>query len=257
MKPLFSFISKSIIVSGFMLTVISFSALSQTQRQGKSNNGNEEMTNGSDTSKSLKRSKSRLYDHDMLESEMRRLDVEMKKLDGEMKKIDATLNKEVLKEVSTEKLQAQLNEALAKIDWERMESEMQENLTNLDQPNPVELKKQMEKLKVDLQKQKMNIKLNAAKVDTRKIRANAEKAIKNAKESISKAREEIKNARDFTNALEKDGLIDKSKPYKIEVKDGELYLNGQKQSKEVSEKYRQYYKKDSFSIDTNDNSTPI
>jgi hypothetical protein len=84
----------------------------------------------------------------------------------------------------------------------------------------------------------------------KKIRRNTEKAMKSARESMKKIKVEMKGLRDFTNALESDGLIDKLKPYKIEVKGGDLYINDKKQPKEVSEKYRKYYRKDSFTINT-------
>lgn len=38
-----------------------------------------------------------------------------------------------------------------------------------------------------------------------------------------------------------DGIIDKNKPYTIELKDGVLYINGAKQSKATTEKYSKYY----------------
>ena len=59
----------------------------------------------------------------------------------------------------------------------------------------------------------------------------------------------MQNYKDFTNELEKDGLIDKNKAYSLELKDGYLYINGKKQSKETTEKYRKYYMgKDHFKI---------
>jgi hypothetical protein len=56
---------------------------------------------------------------------------------------------------------------------------------------------------------------------------------------------------DLTTALEKDGLIDNKKPYKLEIRDGELYINGKKQTKKVNDKYRKYFKNDNYTI-TND-----
>ena len=58
--------------------------------------------------------------------------------------------------------------------------------------------------------------------------------------------------KEFTDELEKDGLIDKDKGYSIEWKNGgELYINGKKQSKEISDKYKKYYKKDGWRIEMN------
>ena len=52
--------------------------------------------------------------------------------------------------------------------------------------------------------------------------------------------------------VQKDGLIDKNKGYSIEWKNGgELYINGKKQTKEISDKYKKYYKKDGWRIEMN------
>ncbi len=66
---------------------------------------------------------------------------------------------------------------------------------------------------------------------------------------MEKAKREMLNFKEFTNELEKDGLIDKKKGYKLQLKDGELYINGTKQSKEISDKYSKYYQgKNNFTI---------
>jgi hypothetical protein len=48
----------------------------------------------------------------------------------------------------------------------------------------------------------------------------------------------------LTEALEKDGLIDKKNPYKLEIKNGDFYINDKKQNKEVRDKYQKYFRKD-------------
>jgi len=48
------------------------------------------------------------------------------------------------------------------------------------------------------------------------------------------------------NGLEKDGLLDSKKPYWVNIKEGELYINGKKQPKEVSDKFRQFFQSDNY-----------
>ena len=60
---------------------------------------------------------------------------------------------------------------------------------------------------------------------------------------------------ELTKALDNDGLVDNKKPYKLEVKDGELYINGTKQTKQISKKYRKFYKDDNYTIN-NDGDEP-
>jgi hypothetical protein len=62
-----------------------------------------------------------------------------------------------------------------------------------------------------------------------------------AKKDIEKAKLEIANYRAFIRVLESDGLIKAGEPYKVELKDNVLYINGVQQSKEATEKYRKYY----------------
>ena len=48
----------------------------------------------------------------------------------------------------------------------------------------------------------------------------------------------------LTSALDKDGLIDKSKPYKLEIKDGAFFINDKKQTEPLTDKYRKYFRAD-------------
>jgi hypothetical protein len=52
----------------------------------------------------------------------------------------------------------------------------------------------------------------------------------------------------FTNALAGDGLIDKKKGYTIEWKKGSLYINGNEQPKNISDKYHKYEEEDKIKI---------
>ena len=61
-----------------------------------------------------------------------------------------------------------------------------------------------------------------------------------AQEGINKAKEKLQQMKDFTDALAADGLIDKKKGYTIEWKDGNLYIDGKEQPKNISDKYRKY-----------------
>jgi hypothetical protein len=74
-----------------------------------------------------------------------------------------------------------------------------------------------------------------------------------AKESVEKAKKEMLEYKNFIDGLDKDGLIDKDKNYKIEYKNGELSINGKKQSAEVVKKYNSFLKdKKDFTIKKDD-----
>ena len=79
-----------------------------------------------------------------------------------------------------------------------------------------------------------------------------------AKESIEKAKKEMLEYKRFIDGLDKDGLIDKDKNYKIEYKNGELSINGKKQSVEVAKKYSSFLKdKKDFTIKKDDDGFDI
>jgi len=188
---------------------------------------------------------------DELDKAMKELDEEMKKLDQELKsgKIDKTI-KEAMEKVDWKKMQAEIKASMEKVDWKKMQLEiekaMKEAEVAMKSIDMSKLEKQMEALQETMKKHEVEMKINSEK-----IREQVQESMKKAKVDMEKAREEMKFIKEFTDELEKDGLINKKKGYKIEVKNNELYINGNKQRKETSDKYRKYYKKDNFTINTN------
>jgi hypothetical protein len=182
-----------------------------------------------------------------LDETMKGLDIQMKKLDEQMKKLDfSKMEKDInsaIAKIDAEKISKEIEASMAKIDWKKMELEMKQAMEEVKNIDKVKIKAEMEKVKADLAKQKFDI-----KIDAEKINKDVKEAMENAKASIGKAKAEIKQMKEFTDELQKDGLIDKSKAYKIQVKDNELYINDKKQPKEVNDKYRKYFKKDNYTI---------
>src|SRR5262249_25422305 len=122
-----------------------------------------------------------------------------------------------------------------KIDVDKSLEAAKEQMKNID----------MDKLKIQMQELQN-------KFNSDEIKKEIDGAMKGAKESIEKAKKELQDLKDLTDQLQKDGLIDKKKGYSIEWKNGgELYINGKKQPKEISDKYRKYYKKDGWRIEMN------
>jgi hypothetical protein len=121
-------------------------------------------------------------------------------------------------------------------------------------PNIVDRESQLPNLKdtVLLQKDKDRSKVSG-NVDTTKPNKDSRTDISNLNSSGWK--QDLALMTKLTNALEKDELVDNKKPYKLEIKDGELYINGEKQSKEVSDKFRKYFKNDNYTV-TNDGDQP-
>lgn len=256
MKKYFSF-ANTVFALALTAFIIGFTAFSQKPKDSKYSFRKEQFSKDDSTSHKRNRDGAN-WNFDQLDEQMKQLEVQMKQLEVQMKNLDIQIKNldmakyqkqldEAMRKIDMEKIAHEIDESVKKIDWEEMNSEIAENRKSVSKLKMAEVAKEMEQVKANLQKQKAEIKLN-----TGKINADIEIAMKNARKSVEAAREEIKNLREFTDALEKDGLIDKSKAFKIEVKNGELYINDKKQSKEVSDKYRQYYKKSDFTIDTNE-----
>ncbi|HKG69403.1 MAG TPA: hypothetical protein VKA92_11090 [Segetibacter sp.] len=244
-----AFFTRMVFALAFTAIVIGFSAFSQKPQKGSRDSfRKEQLSKDNDTSASGKRNRDRTdWNFDKLEEQMKQLDLQMKNLDHQMKKLDMSEFQieadEAIKKIDSEKIAEQVDEAMKNIDWENINNNVAKNV-KVNKLKMVEVKKEMEQVKANLEKQKAHIKIN-----TGKIKENIEKAMKNAKISMEGAREELRNMKEFTDELEKDGLIDKSKAYKIAVKEGELYIDGKKQSKQISDKYRHYYRKSDFTID--------
>jgi hypothetical protein len=181
------------------------------------------------------------------------LDVEMKNVAEEMKKIDLSgIMKQVeasLKEVDLEKINADVQKSLAAIDfqniekeikdafkdvkWDKIETEvkqaLQEAKTEMSKINTGDAKKAMEEASKALNK----VELEMKQIDFGKI-------MDNAKEGIDKAKAKLRSLKTMFTDMEKDGLIDTRAGFTVNFKDGDLFINGKKQSKEVTDKYRKY-----------------
>ena len=182
---------------------------------------------------------------------MKELDKGMAELDKEIKNIDfQKINKEIQESISKidfDKIKLEIDTEMKKMDWNKINDEvklaMKEAEIKMKDFDKDKFEKKMNELEEKLKSKKGEIKINAEK-----IKKTFDERMSKAKVSMEKAKLELQNLKDFTDVLEKDGLIDKKKGYKIKVQDGALYINGTKQSDETYEKYKQYYKKDKFTI---------
>lgn len=170
------------------------------------------------------------------------LKLDFSKMEKEIKESMAEVNKIDYNEIARE-----VSNALQKVDWNVIHKEVARALQNIDirisEKDKEEMKKEMLKAKKEIEAAKIN-----SKIDMSHMKESIEKGMAAARAGIEKAKKEIAQYREFLNELDKDGLINKNKAYKVEVKSGELFINGVKQSKEVNDKYRKYFKEEDFSI---------
>lgn len=196
-----------------------------------------------------------------VEEAMQKIDLSKIQLDVEkaMKAVDfAKIQKEVaesMARVDFEKINSEWQDAMKKVDMEKINREIQESMSKVDwEKINAEIKESMDKVsKIDMEK--MNDELRKAQKEISEMKINLEDekfhfkdAMKKAGESIEKAKEELKGYQEMVYAMEADGLLSTKNDYTIEYKDGEISIDGKKQSSAVNEKYKKYFKKDNVRI---------
>lgn len=246
--------------------------IKQDTRQDSAKQHHEYQPGHGDTSEPNLRSRGDSFQMQDFDAAMKEVNQAMEKVTQQMKNLDLqkineqvnealkkvdfeNINKQVelaMKQVDMAKINQEVQAALKEVDMQKIKAEVNASLAQakaeMAKVNTEEMTKQMKALK-----EQLNSEAFKSKMDSLNISEQVQKAMAEARSSLEKAKKELQNYKDFTNELEKDGLIDKSKGYTLELKDGYLYINGKQQSKETTEKYRKYYMgKDHFKINMNE-----
>ena len=255
--------SKGLMLAGLCIIIIITAAAWQTGDKDKGDSSANTQSKG-DTTEPRKRN----YDKDEfrmkdLDEAMQKLDEAMKDLDLHLKDIDVNISKEIneaLAKIDFDKIGKDVEAELKNVDFDKINEQLKEELKNIDldkikiEVNNSLKDAQEEIKKIDMDKIKNEIQEMQLKINSDELKQEIDDAMKGAKKEIEKATESLRQLKEFTDELQKDGLIDKKKGYTIEWKnDGELYINGQKQSKDLTDKYKKYYKKDGYKIVINAN----
>jgi len=235
---------KNIIMVAAVLGITVFVTAWQTDNKKKSD------TTGKYTTGDTTEPKQHHYDKDEfrmkdLDDAMKELDIEMRKLTSDLKDLSIDISKEVtdaISKIDFDDIDRNIKDAIKEIDLDKIKIDVNKSIN--------EVQEQIQK--IDMDKIKIEMRDLQNKLNSDVIKKQIDEAMKNAKEGIEKAKGELKQLKEFTDELQKDGLIDKKKHYSIEWKNGgELYINGKKQPKEISGKYKRFYKKDGFKIEMN------
>lgn len=117
------------------------------------------------------------------------------------------------------------------------EAGKQLDIDKLKKEISIEIRKEMENSKAEMEKARKEIE------KSKKIIASASSAAHARAKSgatIVEVSSSSNDVEDMLDKMQKDGLIDRSTKFRIEKKGDELYINGNKQSKQVLEKYSNY-----------------
>lgn len=160
-----------------------------------------------------------------------------------MKEVEASL-----KDIDTEKILAEVKAELDNIDFKEISrttelaltdanKEIEKALAEVGKIDKEAIRKELENAKEELEKSRVEV----DKIDLKNIMAEA-------KEGIDKAKVELKQIKTMFTEMEKDGLVNSKKGFKLEYRDNDLFINGKKQATPVTDKYRKYFKEDHFEI---------
>jgi len=252
--------SKSIVIVGVLaLTVV----VAAWQKDEKSRKQDSTTTHTSaDTTVPGKRSNDQ-YTRGIkaIDEAMRELDLQMKQLDQQMRELDVQLSKDwerSVKELDLGKISKEIEAEMKKIDPDKISREVE---AELGKASADKIKRQvtesmrqveLELKQADLQRRQSELAQMKISIDHDAIRTDVEKAMQSARVEMEKAKKELQLMKQFTDELQKDGLIDTAKPFTIEWKTGGvLYINGAEQPKAVQDKYRKYYKGGNYTIKMN------
>ena len=181
-----------------------------------------------------------------LDKAMKELGENMNNLDLQLKDLDVNIDKQInesLAKVDFDKIGKDIEASLKAVDWNNIQKEVDNSIQLAhDQIRKIDFDKINEEMK-DLQKE-FDSKEFKEQFNSEKLHKEIDDAIRKANEGIEKAKENLQQMKEFTNELEQDGLINRDKPNTIEWKNGNLIINGKEQPKSVADKYRKYYKKD-------------
>ena len=179
----------------------------------------------------------------------------------------AKIEKEVresLKEVDIDKILKEVETSMKEVDIEKIMADVRAELKNIDFENInketrqalADAKKEMEKASVEMKKidrDEIKKELENARLEVERNRGeiskiNMDKIMAEAREGIDKAKTALKQLKQMFTEMEQDGLINSKHGFNIEYKDKNLYINGTRQTEQVTDKYRKYFTEEHFEI---------
>ena len=177
-------------------------------------------------------------------------EVDMEKIKNDMakamkgmdtKKIKMEMEK-ALRDIDVEKIKREVAQSLKDIDLEKMQADIQKSLISIDF---AEIEREVSNAK-NINFKQIEEEIAAAKLQLDHQKINLKLQMKKADEDMKKAKQQIAVVRAGIVELEKDGLIQKGEKIQVEYKRGILFLNGKRQSKAISKKYKRYFDEGSF-----------
>jgi hypothetical protein len=186
-----------------------------------------------------------------IEKSMKNLDMEMAHHDLYIEKMERDIEKSV-KDIDAEKIEKETKEAVQQamdnVDFKKINEEVRKAMGQVkEQLNSPEFKKSINDAK-HIEMDVIKESIEKARDEIKNSKVDIKEEMGKAKDEIKKEKEILKGYRKMLDDMEKEGLINTKEDYSIEYKAGDLYVNDKKQTQEVTDKYKNYFKKDNTSI---------
>lgn len=185
---------------------------------------------------------------------------------------------EAMQRMNLEKTQQQIEESLSRIDFDKIQQQIDESMQDVAKVNKEEVREALQKAKAQvkeamenqhwkqdmeqslaknretMQKQMLAVQQEMQKVkdQMRVEKFNFSKEMEKAQAELDNAKKELKGYQDMIYAMEKAGLLNTKTNYSIEFKNDELFINGQKQPADITNRYKHYFRKDKITIKKED-----
>lgn len=196
---------------------------------------------------------SRDLDHELEKLEEARARMaEMKEKDWQKMERDV---EESIKKIDFEKIQREAQEAMQRMNLEKTQQQIEESLSRIDFDKiQQQIDESMQDVAKTMQKQMLAVQQEMQKVkdQMRVEKFNFSKEMEKAQAELDNAKKELKGYQDMIYAMEKAGLLDTKTNYSIEFKNDELFINGQKQPADITNRYKHYFRKDKITIKKED-----
>lgn len=197
-----------------------------------------------------------------LNEAMKDLEKAMDEMSRDIKFDFSKMDKEIklaldeVKKIDFDKIGKEIDIAVKGISWDKTRQEVDKALRevelNLKGIDTKALKEDLAAAKIELELKKDIMDIDLGKT----IRSSIESGMAAARTGIEAAKKELILLKEFIDTLDKDGLIDKKKGFKLQIRDGELYINDAKQPKEVNNKYKKYIEdRQDFTITSDEEGT--
>lgn len=176
--------------------------------------------------------------------DMRAVEDAMREVERSMRKLKEELGQDYRKYVKDS-----YRKAIDEINWKEVKQAQQQAFAESQRflRNNIfnkELMIQQQQLLADTKRQ---VELSKREIErgTKSLRlalnGDIDRQLQSARIQLKEANKKLEELNAFKADLENDGLIKQDEAYDIEIKDGDLYINGKKQKNKVAEKYKKKY----------------